>query len=97
MQNRTQSCWLHSIPKRSTAAAAPAWTTGGRINITFRKVLAKGGTENYYRYNVGSGPAFRWDEGVGEMRLWKERGGVGEGDVEEKGRVEEDGMKEREG
>lgn len=25
------------------------------------------GTENYYRYNVGKGPVWRWDEAKGEM------------------------------
>lgn len=37
MRGKTQANWLHSIPKRSSLA-------GGRINITFRKALVKGGT-----------------------------------------------------
>lgn len=38
MMGETQANWLHSIPKRSSSLA------GGRINITFRKALVKGGT-----------------------------------------------------
>jgi len=30
------------------------------------------GTENYYWYNVGTGPVYRWDDTRGEMRLWEE-------------------------
>lgn len=40
MRGRTQSHWLHAIPKRAGAAKED----GGRINITFRKALVKGGT-----------------------------------------------------
>lgn len=64
MRGRTQSNWLHSIPKRSGAGSA-----GGRINITFRKALVRAGTENYYNYNVGVGSVFGWDERKGEMRI----------------------------
>ncbi|KAJ4288151.1 hypothetical protein N0V90_012168, partial [Kalmusia sp. IMI 367209] len=46
MRGKTQSLWLHSIPKRAGDEAKK-----GRINITFRKALVKGGTENYYQYN----------------------------------------------
>ncbi|KAI9743515.1 MAG: hypothetical protein M1818_002828 [Claussenomyces sp. TS43310] len=67
MRGTTQSNWLHSIPKRSGRNAED----GGRINITFRKALVKGGTENYYNYNVGTGPVFRWDRASGEMKVWK--------------------------
>jgi alkylated DNA repair dioxygenase AlkB len=56
MRGRTQSNWLHSIPKRAGGEAGK-----GRINITFRKAMIKGGTENYYQYNVGTGGVFRWD------------------------------------
>lgn len=56
MRGKTQSMWLHSIPKRAGDEAKK-----GRINITFRKAMVKGGTENYYQYNVGSGGVFRWD------------------------------------
>jgi hypothetical protein len=62
MRGHTQANWLHSVPKRKTTSAA-----AGRINITFRKALVKAGTENYYTYNVGVGPAFRWDESKREM------------------------------
>lgn len=65
MRGKTQSCWLHSIPKRS----GKNLEDGGRINITFRKAVVRGGTENYFRYNVGTGPVFRWDEKMGQMRL----------------------------
>ncbi|KAI9702003.1 MAG: hypothetical protein M1836_001347 [Candelina mexicana] len=66
MRGRTQSNWLHSIPKRKGRESE-----GGRINITFRKAMVKGGTENYYCYNVGSGGVFRWDGGRREMVCWK--------------------------
>ncbi|KAJ5833916.1 Oxoglutarate/iron-dependent dioxygenase [Penicillium riverlandense] len=60
MRGATQSNWLHSIPKRKGRAAERS--SQGRINITFRKAVVPGGTNNYYRYNVGDGGAFRWDE-----------------------------------
>lgn len=69
MRGRTQANWLHSIPKRKDGG-------GGRINITFRKAVARAGTENYYTYNVGDGPVWKWDREGGEMRVWK-RGGEG--------------------
>lgn len=65
MRGRTQACWLHSIPKRKGPEADK-----GRINITFRKALGRGGTENYYYYNVGNGGVWRWDESKKEMRPW---------------------------
>lgn len=74
MRGRTQACWLHSIPKRKDGGGSG----GGRINITFRKAVERAGTENYYRYNVGEGECWRWDEGVGGMREVRglgERGG----------------------
>ena len=57
MRKQTQANWLHSIPKRKGGQG-----DGGRINITFRRALVKGGTENYYQYNVGVGEAHKWDE-----------------------------------
>jgi alkylated DNA repair dioxygenase AlkB len=66
MRGKTQSNWLHSIPKRS----GKNLDDGGRINITFRRALVKGGTENYYNYNVGTGPVYRWDASSREMKLW---------------------------
>ncbi|EFQ29406.1 2OG-Fe(II) oxygenase superfamily protein [Colletotrichum graminicola M1.001] len=65
MRGRTQSNWLHSIPKRTGKNAED----GGRINITFRRAMVKDGTENYYNYNVGTGPVYRWDKTMREMRL----------------------------
>ncbi|KAH7035355.1 uncharacterized protein B0I36DRAFT_91453 [Microdochium trichocladiopsis] len=67
MRGTTQANWLHSIPKRSGKNEAD----GGRINITFRRAMVKGGTDNYYRYNVGTGPVYTWDEVNQEMRPWK--------------------------
>ncbi|KAG0647895.1 Alpha-ketoglutarate-dependent dioxygenase alkB [Hyphodiscus hymeniophilus] len=67
MKGRTQANWLHSIPKRTGKNA----DDGGRINITFRKAMVKGGTDNYYNYNVGTGPVFKWDSTSREMKLWK--------------------------
>jgi alkylated DNA repair dioxygenase AlkB len=66
MKGRTQANWLHSIPKRTGKNSED----GGRINITFRKAMIRGGTENYYNYNVGTGPVYRWDDSSGEMKLW---------------------------
>ncbi|KAF2099561.1 DNA repair family protein [Rhizodiscina lignyota] len=63
MRGKTQSNWLHSIPKRKGGES-----DRGRINITFRKALVRGGTENYYQYNVGSGGVYRWDQTKQEMR-----------------------------
>ncbi len=70
MKGATQANWLHSIPKRSGKNR----DDGGRINITFRKALMKAGTENYYNYNVGTGPVYKWDDRTGEMKLWKRNG-----------------------
>ncbi|KAL3427597.1 2OG-Fe(II) oxygenase [Phlyctema vagabunda] len=67
MRGKTQANWLHSIPKRTGKNA----DDGGRINITFRKAMVRGGTENYYNYNVGTGPVYKWDSLSREMQLWK--------------------------
>lgn len=67
MRAKTQGCWLHSIPKRKLNKDEV-----GRINITFRKAMVRGGTENYYHYNVGTRPVYKWDDQNQEMRLWKE-------------------------
>jgi hypothetical protein len=40
MRGTTQSQWLHCIPKR--AAGAPG-TVGGRMNLTFRRVVNPAG------------------------------------------------------
>jgi len=77
MQGRTQSHWLHSIPKRKGPVGGDG---GGRINITFRRALSRAGTENYYRYNVGDGSgggeeAYKWDDARREMVPWKPSGG----------------------
>lgn len=66
MRGETQPNWLHSIPKRKGGDADK-----GRINITLRKAMIPAGTENYYRYNVGSGGVYKWDEGRKEMMPWK--------------------------
>lgn len=65
MQGATQANWMHSIPKRAGKDADK-----GRINITFRRALVRGGTENYYRYNVGDGGVYRWDKASHEMTPW---------------------------
>lgn len=62
MRGETQANWLHSIPKRKGGEVGK-----GRINITLRKAVVPGGTNNYYNYNVGTGGVYRWDEGRGEM------------------------------
>ena len=67
MRGKTQSNWLHSIPKRTGRNQED----GGRINITFRKAMVKGGTENYYNYNIGTGPVHRWNKIAREMIFWK--------------------------
>lgn len=66
MRGKTQSCWLHSIPKRTGKNEKD----GGRINITFRRAMVKGGTDNYYNYNVGNGPVYRWNKEAQEMQTW---------------------------
>ncbi|CAI7607466.1 unnamed protein product [Penicillium crustosum] len=66
MRGATQLNWLHSIPKRKGKAGQ---ATRGRINITFRRAVVPGGTNNYYHYNVGSGGMYRWDEVAREMVL----------------------------
>lgn len=65
MRGATQSNWEHSIPKRKGGDADK-----GRINITFRRAMVKGGTANYYKYNVGDGPPFKWDAQKREMVPW---------------------------
>ncbi|KAF2627740.1 DNA repair family protein [Macroventuria anomochaeta] len=69
MRGKTQSMWLHSIPKRAGVDA-----NKGRINITFRKALVRGGTENYYQYNVGTGGVYRWDAKQEKMVLGEKQG-----------------------
>ncbi|KAF7713951.1 Uncharacterized protein PECH_000736 [Penicillium ucsense] len=64
MRGSTQSQWLHSIPKRKGKGGD---AVRGRINITFRRAMIPAGTNNYYRYNVGVGPVWRWDESKQEM------------------------------
>lgn len=78
MRGPTQSNWLHSIPKRKGRSGD---AVRGRINITFRRAMVPAGTNNYYRYNVGSGPVWKWDEGGQEMVCTGEGGdgGVKEG------------------
>ncbi|KAI5927764.1 hypothetical protein F4810DRAFT_280528 [Camillea tinctor] len=66
MRGATQANWLHAVPKRSRRNARD----GGRINITFRRARVKAGTENYYNYNVGAGPVYRWDAVDQEMKPW---------------------------
>ncbi|KAI1500096.1 hypothetical protein F5X99DRAFT_257206 [Biscogniauxia marginata] len=67
MRGATQANWLHSVPKRGGRNESD----GGRINITFRRARVKAGTENYYNYNVGTGPVYRWDAADQEMKQWK--------------------------
>ncbi|OJJ77268.1 hypothetical protein ASPBRDRAFT_232633 [Aspergillus brasiliensis CBS 101740] len=65
MRGETQSNWLHSVPKRKGLQGNAGAL--GRINITFRKAVVPGGTENYYRYNVGDGEVYRWKDEEGRM------------------------------
>ncbi|KAL4806086.1 hypothetical protein BDV18DRAFT_138652 [Aspergillus unguis] len=72
MRGETQANWLHSIPKRKGGEAFK-----GRINITFRRAVVPGGTNNYYTYNVGKGVVYRWDEKQQKMVAQTENeGGV---------------------
>lgn len=57
MRGKTQSNWLHSIPKRKGDDADK-----GRINITLRRALTPYGTENYAQYNIGSGDVYKWSK-----------------------------------
>ncbi|GME25405.1 Oxoglutarate/iron-dependent oxygenase [Neofusicoccum parvum] len=91
MRGKTQANWLHSVPKRKGAEGG-----GGRINVTFRRAMVRGGTENYYQYNVGDGPVYRWDEGRGEMRIWEpveEEGGEAEGGADVKVETKDEDVK----
>lgn len=72
MKGKTQSKWLHSIPKRTGKNAAAA--EGGRINITFRKAMIRAGTNNYYHYNVGKGQPFKWSDSEDQMVPWEKVG-----------------------
>jgi alkylated DNA repair dioxygenase AlkB len=65
MRGPTQANWLHSIPKRKGPDADK-----GRINITLRRAMVPGGTENYYRYNVGGGGVYRWSKQKKAMIPW---------------------------
>ncbi|PWN36374.1 uncharacterized protein FA14DRAFT_172920 [Meira miltonrushii] len=63
MKGRTQADWEHSIPKRTSYV-------GGRINMTFRRVMNVSGTNNFIRYNRmgdGDSPQFRWSEKTRQM------------------------------
>ncbi|KAF3402076.1 DNA oxidative demethylase ALKBH2 [Penicillium rolfsii] len=81
MRGPTQSNWLHSIPKRKGRGGD---AVRGRINITFRRARVPGGTNNYYRYNVGDGPVWRWDEKRQEM-VCTGASGDGDGGLEKGG------------
>lgn len=72
MRGKTQSNWMHSIPKRKGGEADK-----GRINITLRRAMIPAGTENYYRYNVGDGGVYRWDKSKKEMVPWNTSEAVG--------------------
>ncbi|CAD6920969.1 unnamed protein product, partial [Tilletia laevis] len=61
MRGRTQHEWEHSISKSTAKGAASIAGYGGRMNLTFRLVKKRGGTENFIRYNRGDGPQYRWD------------------------------------
>ncbi|KAI5240482.1 DNA repair family protein-like protein [Aureobasidium subglaciale] len=78
MRGSTQSKWLHSIPKRKGGESG-----NGRINITFRRAMVVGGTENYYRYNVGDGDVMKWDGKAKKMVVWGEKKGEAETGKEE--------------
>ncbi|PBP28121.1 2OG-Fe(II) oxygenase superfamily protein [Diplocarpon rosae] len=67
MKGKTQSKWLHSIPKRTGKNA----DDGGRINVTFRRAMGRAGTENYNNYNIGTGIVYKWDNISREMKPWK--------------------------
>ena len=69
MRGPTQANWLHSIPKRKGPDADK-----GRINITLRRAMIPGGTENYYRYNVGNGGVYRWSKEKKAMLPWNATG-----------------------
>ncbi|KAF2146559.1 uncharacterized protein K452DRAFT_241415 [Aplosporella prunicola CBS 121167] len=86
MRGTTQKNWLHSIPKRKGGES-----DRGRINITFRRAMVRGGTDNYYQYNVGVGPVFKWDETKGEMREWNREKEEGKEREEEEEEEEEGG------
>lgn len=64
--------WVPLRPIGCTASLSGKVGGGaGRINITLRKALVRGGMENYYQHNVGSGGVFRWDDKKQEMVSWE--------------------------
>lgn len=71
MWGKTQSRWLHSIPKRSDKGLKGDRFGGGRINVTLRKAVVKAGTGNYYRYNVGDGEVYCWSDAEKKMIVWE--------------------------
>lgn len=77
MRGKTQANWLHSIPKRAGPEAGK-----GRINITFRKALVRGGTDNYHQYNVGMGSVHRWDAKEEKMVVWEDAEKVIKNEIE---------------
>jgi hypothetical protein len=66
MRGRTQSSWLHPVTKHNGKKRRRRQTNRCYI----RKVVMKAGIENYYHYNVGTGPVFRRDEMSEEMKFW---------------------------
>ncbi|KAK0554333.1 hypothetical protein OC845_000780 [Tilletia horrida] len=60
MRGTTQHDWEHSIPKSTAKGGAAVSGYGGRMNLTFRHVKKRAGTENFLQYNRGTGPQYRW-------------------------------------
>jgi hypothetical protein len=57
IRDRTQSTWLHGMPKRKGGDA-----DNGRIKVTLQKTVLPYGTEHYYQCNVGNGDMCRWSK-----------------------------------
>ncbi|KAH8696416.1 hypothetical protein BGW36DRAFT_417581 [Talaromyces proteolyticus] len=63
------------LMKHEPPLTTPAKTWGeashDRINITLQKATVPEGTENYYRYNIGDGGIYRWNQTQGPTVLCK--------------------------
>ncbi|KAF3344938.1 Dihydroxy-acid dehydratase [Verticillium dahliae VDG2] len=65
---------MTAAPRRPAALGTLRFPLGSGDMLLMRGAtqanwLHSGGTENYYHYNVGTGPVYRWDDVAREMRV----------------------------
>ena len=65
MRGATQANWLHKYSQAQREEQG--WRREDNYHVS--EALVKAETENYYNYNVGAGPVYKWDDRKGEMRL----------------------------